>query len=586
MTIRTYCRRSKNDEGKQQFSLEVQALGCREHLERMGLGEQAVRAYVDDGRAGDDFLTRTGLRQLIADAKRGDVIVSRDQSRLGRDAIEVTLVIRDLVRDRGCRLFYYTSGQEVQFANAIDQATTFIQGTGHQMELEAIRSRTREALRSRVRDGRIAGGSCFGFKLERKSDGSGRRFTTAVVDRDQAAIVQRIYGEYLAGRGLKQIAHRLNDEGVPPPAAGKRGSGSWAPSAVRTILRNARYRGVYIHGRIKKLRQGGGTIRVKADPREVMTIEIPEWRIVEDQVWFAVNDRFTVREPYVRAGRPAAKYPLTSIAKCGECGGAIGATRVRAFGGGNERVLSYGCARHHERGNAVCSVTVHQPMLEVEGALVAHLQQFVLSEGVLEMVLEEVRREIAGQIPARDADVDVLEAELRTARAEQKRLAKAVALTDDVPELAAELRQRSQRIAHLEAQVLSAKRTPAELAKLTTKIEASAREKLADLRNALAEQSDLREVFLALFPRGLTFTADRSPDGERQVWRITGDASFSSLLEPSGPDCIATPTGRDPIGRICHSNRAVSDGLDEAAQRQTSRMTLTYAPPSCKDMLD
>lgn len=33
--------------------------------------------YVDDGRAGDDFLTRTGLRQLLADAQRGDVIICR-----------------------------------------------------------------------------------------------------------------------------------------------------------------------------------------------------------------------------------------------------------------------------------------------------------------------------------------------------------------------------------------------------------------------------------------------------------------------------------------------------------------------------
>jgi DNA invertase Pin-like site-specific DNA recombinase len=92
-------------------------------------------------------------------------------SRLGRDAIEVTLVVRDLVRDRGCRLYYYATGHEVQFANAIDQATTFIQGTGHQMELEAIRSRTREALRSRVRNGQIAGGICFGYKLDRGRPG-------------------------------------------------------------------------------------------------------------------------------------------------------------------------------------------------------------------------------------------------------------------------------------------------------------------------------------------------------------------------------------------------------------------------------
>ena len=80
--------------------------------------------YVDDGRGGDDFLTRKGLRELLADAKRGDIIICRDQSRLGRDAIEVTLVVRDLVRDRGCRLYYYVTGQEVLFANAIDQATT------------------------------------------------------------------------------------------------------------------------------------------------------------------------------------------------------------------------------------------------------------------------------------------------------------------------------------------------------------------------------------------------------------------------------------------------------------------------------
>src|SRR6185436_5226061 len=209
MMVRTYRRRSKNDEGKQQFSLDVQSAGCDELIARLDLADQPRKDYVDDGRAGDDFLTRTGLRQLLADAQRGDVIVCRDQSRLGRDAIEVTLVVRDLVRDRGCRLYYYATSQEVQFANAIDQATTFIQGTGHQMELEAIRSRTREALRSRVRNGQVAGGACFGYKLERKSDAAGRKHTIANVNEAEAPIVRRIYDEFLSGGGLKQIAHRL-----------------------------------------------------------------------------------------------------------------------------------------------------------------------------------------------------------------------------------------------------------------------------------------------------------------------------------------------------------------------------------------
>jgi site-specific DNA recombinase len=439
MKVRTYCRRSKNDEGKQQFSLDVQADGCVEMIQRLGLGDAERVPYVDDGRAGDDFHTRAGLRQMLSEAQRGDVIVCRDQSRLGRDAIEVTLVIRDLVRDRGCRLYYYVTGQEVQFANAIDQATTFIQGTGHQMELEAIRSRTREALRSRVRDGRIAGGACFGYRLERKSDGTGRKYTIAVVNEDEARIVRRIYDEYLGGLGLRQIAHRLNGEGVPAPSAGRRGSGSWASSAVRTILLNPRYRGTYLHGRIKKLRQQGAICRVKADPREVIETEIPEWRIVEDATWFGVNARFTTREPpastfHVKK-RPAAKHALTGLGRCAKCGGAIVSQRVRTFGGGAEQTMAYGCSRHRDRGSAVCPVTVYQSKAEVEAALSDQLQTYVLCDQALSMVLGQVRAEIEAQLPQRRDDVAALEAELESVRAEQKRLAKAVALSDDVPEL-------------------------------------------------------------------------------------------------------------------------------------------------------
>jgi hypothetical protein len=76
-------------------------------------------------------------------------------------------------------------------------------------------------------------------------------------------------------------------------------------------------------------------------------------------------------------------------------------------------------------------------------ALIDYLQQHVLSDGVLSLVPAEVRREIAAQIPKHDADTAALQGELVTARTEQKRLAK-------------------------------------------------------------AEQRDLREVFLALFPEGLT----------------------------------------------------------------------------------
>jgi site-specific DNA recombinase len=569
MTIRTYRRRSKNDEGKQQFSLDVQTKGCDDFIARMGFDDQLRVDYVDDGRSGDDFLGRTGLRQLLAETQRGDVVICRDQSRLGRDAIEVTLVIRDLVRERSCRLFYYTTGQEVLFANAIDQATTFIAGTGHQMELEAIRSRVREALRARVREGRIAGGACFGYSLERRTDATGRKYTAAVVNEVEAAIVRRIFDMNLSGMGLKAIAHALNAEGVRAPAAGRRGSGSWAGSAIRAMLLNPRYRGTYVHGRVKKVRQNGTTLRVKADASETLVIDIPEWRIVDEDTWCAVQERFRTNGPREKNGRPRARYALTGIATCAHCGGSIVAAATRAYGGGHERVKTYACSRHHERGSTVCPVTVYQSMSDVEGALVDHISRHVLTERVLDELLGEIRCQIDAQLPKRDADVTALEAELRDVRNEQRRLAKAVALADDVPELISELRKRSARAQHLEAQILAVKKTPAELTKLVKQIETTSRGKLADLRAALADESDRREVFLALFPDGLTFTSARTPNGKRQIWQISGDIDLGTLTDGAGSVRNKSPRPAND------ENQVVASGANVAKSGSGSEVMVT-----------
>ena len=521
MKIRVYLRRSKNDEGKQQFSLDVQRDGARRFVSHLELADRETVEYVDDGRAGDDFHTRTGLQRLIADAAAGDIIVARDQSRLGRDAIEVTLVIRDLVRDRGCRLFYYVSGQEVQFANAIDAATTFIQGTGHQMELEAIRSRTREALRSRVREGRVAGGACFGYSLERRQDGSGRGYTLAIVNDEEAAVVRRIYEMYRSNHGLKAIAKRLNHEGVPSPSAGRRGSGSWAPSSIRSILMNPRYRGVYIHGRIKKVRRGGSSVRVKADPHEILEVEVPEWRIVDDALWFAVQERFGTRAQRKRRSSKAAKYPLTGIARCSKCGGSIGCGRTKQRG---KVVKAYGCTFHRERGNAVCDVSVLQPMGEVEDALVHHLQENLLTDEIATETLKQIELETRAQMPSPTVDAESLKAELAQVEKERTKLAKAVALADDVPELVAELNRRSARIRHLGEQLATALLGPEQMAAKIREIEARAKSDLANLREGLSERKHLREVFLSLFPDGLEFSPEwvQAETGRRRVWRIRG----------------------------------------------------------------
>lgn len=143
---------------------------------------------------------------------------------------------------------------------------------------------------------------------------------------------------------------------------------------------------------------------------------------------------------------------------------------------------------------------------------------------------------------------------------EQKRLAKAVALADDVPELVTELRQRSARIQHLEAQILSAKKTPDELTKLVKQIETTSRARLADMRAALADETARRQAFLALFPEGLKFEPARTPDGERQVWKIVGDIDLGSLTDATGSKLITTRPPANDVGTPEPTIGSVSDG--------------------------
>jgi site-specific DNA recombinase len=343
--LRILLRRSEKE--GQEFSIDTQREGALRFAEGLRRREppvqwEGVHDYVDDGIAGDDFAGRAALRKLMTEIAPGDIVVCRDHFRLGRDAIDSAVTVRELVRDRRARLFYYSSGQEVPFQTAIDAAMTFIQGVGAQMELEAIRSRTREALRQRVRAGRSAGGACFGYRNERRSDPTGRQYTVAVVDDAEAEVIRWIFRMCLEGWGLKRTVEDLNRRGVLSPGRGRRGTRSWDPSAIREILRRDRYIGIYVHGRKGRIKRGGKRIAQVADPADVMRVPVPEWRIIDDATWEAVQAEIPNRGPRTYRigegrntrwrGSPSATSAVGASARATPRPAAGGSRRTRAVG--------------------------------------------------------------------------------------------------------------------------------------------------------------------------------------------------------------------------------------------------------------
>jgi len=179
------------------------------------------------------------------------------------------------------------------------------------------------------------------------------------------------------------------------------------------------------------------------------------------------------------------------------------------------------------------------------------------------MTIRIIVERVKARMPAPDVDVSELEAELKQVRCEQRRIAKAVAQSDDIPELLDELNQRRTRIRHLEGQLEAARRDPAELAQLEARAEAHARGMIADIRTALAKAEDLRPVFASMFRDGVRFIPEwvKTRWGRRHIWRIvgplyldpgplrvvTGSANFEPGADPE-TSVIKGSLGGGPLG--------------------------------------
>jgi site-specific DNA recombinase len=220
------------------------------------------------------------------------------------------------------------------------------------------------------------------------------------VHEQQAPVVRRIFTMYARGDGQRSIARTLNDEGIASPRAGKRGTGSWAPSAIHAILTNPRYIGRARYNQTRKLYRGGTKTREGRPLQEHVTYDTPA--IIDVDLWAEVEARFQSNEAFSKpnGGRqPRRTYLLTGLARCALCQGPMTVGRRRR---GRENVAIYMCSYQHKRGKAVCTNTTCLPISVVNAAVVAAVKELVTREAVCDL-MQEIRgvlRERMAQAPA------------------------------------------------------------------------------------------------------------------------------------------------------------------------------------------
>src|SRR5262249_20161379 len=178
----------------------------------------------------------------------------------------------------------YLSDAPISLADESGEIMTVVQSLAASFERRRARQRTYNALRRRAEAGAVTGGRVFGYVNHRNGDG----YVHRVIDDNEAAVIRRIFSMYAEGAGLVRIAKTLNAEHVPPPRVG---SGSWAPTAVREMLRRPLYAGVMVWNKSQKVMRRGTKGQRKRGREEWLSRPVPDLAIVDEDLWRRVQGR-------------------------------------------------------------------------------------------------------------------------------------------------------------------------------------------------------------------------------------------------------------------------------------------------------
>ncbi len=211
----------------------------------------------DDGYSGIG-LERPGVKRLLALAREGglDCVIVKDFSRFSRDYIELGIYTEKIFPFLGIRFIAVNDGYDSGARAEADGLEVPFKQLLCDLYSRDLSLKVRSALEVRRERGQYVGALCpFGYRRD-----PGDRHSL-IIDREEAAIVSRVFELAAEGRTSVEIARIFNGEGIKTPAgfrgSGRAGRGEWSGPAVCRILGNEFYAGSLVYGKYCRTETGG-----------------------------------------------------------------------------------------------------------------------------------------------------------------------------------------------------------------------------------------------------------------------------------------------------------------------------------------
>lgn len=191
---------------------------------------ELVDIYADEGITGTRSDKRDEFQRMLTDCRKGkiDLILVKSVSRFARNIHDCLATVREL-KALGIHVEFEEDG--LKTADMHDEMMIGAFSSIAQEESTSISNNMRWSYERRMKSGKFLCCSApYGYDLVEN---------TLIPNSEEAAAVRRIFGSYLSGRSMEQIADGLNADGLPC----KNGETKWLYTAVSYILKNERYIG-------------------------------------------------------------------------------------------------------------------------------------------------------------------------------------------------------------------------------------------------------------------------------------------------------------------------------------------------------
>lgn len=331
-----YARFSSDNQREE--SIEAQLRAINEFCEKNGIA--VLREYCDRAKSAttDD---RPEFLQMVDDSKRDefDFVIVHKLDRFSRNRYDSAVYQKEL-RKNGVEVLSVLEQFDDSPESVILQSV--LEGMAEYYSKNLSRE-VMKGMRETALKGQATGGVApFGLMVDPVT----RRY---VINENEAPAVRFIFESTAKGMGYSQVIKKLNEMGFRT-----RYGKPFGKNSLHEILRNEKYKGVYVFNRSSAKGQNGKRNNHKNKPDEsIIRIEGGIEAIVAPEVFDTVRKIIAGRQ---RATPSSAKevYLLSGKVFCGECGAAM--TGNRKWSGRNKDLyVTYRCGGSHLKARLDCT---------------------------------------------------------------------------------------------------------------------------------------------------------------------------------------------------------------------------------------